>query len=202
MARHARYDRTTALAKAVDLFWQKGYHGSSMKQIEHALDMRPGSIYAAFGSKDGLFSEALLAYTEQAGQELARRIERHDTVLDGLQDYLRGIVADCTEGASEPPAKACMIVKTLLETAHTHPTLSAQANTILARIEQHLCQLLDQAKARGELIPSADPARLARLLQSQIMGLRSMAERDLSPTQLQHLADDMAAILDGYRAHH
>ncbi|MBC7184501.1 MAG: helix-turn-helix transcriptional regulator, partial [Marinobacter sp.] len=61
MARHARYDRKTALGKAVGLFWEKGYHGSSMKQIEQALDMRPGSIYATFGSKDGLFSEALAA---------------------------------------------------------------------------------------------------------------------------------------------
>ncbi|MEP5174815.1 TetR/AcrR family transcriptional regulator, partial [Marinobacter alexandrii] len=65
MARHARYDRQTALAKAVALFWERGYHGSSMKQIEQALDMRPGSIYATFGSKDGLFSEALAAYAEQ-----------------------------------------------------------------------------------------------------------------------------------------
>ena len=66
MARHARYDRKTALEKAVGLFWEKGYHGSSMKQIEQALDMRPGSIYATFGSKDGLFSEALAPMRNRA----------------------------------------------------------------------------------------------------------------------------------------
>ncbi|MDC9612019.1 TetR/AcrR family transcriptional regulator, partial [Pseudoalteromonas sp. GABNS16H] len=38
----------------MNLFWERGYAGASMKQIEQALDMRPGSIYATFGSKDGL----------------------------------------------------------------------------------------------------------------------------------------------------
>ena len=71
MARHARYDRKTALEKAVGLFWEKGYHGSSMKQIEQALDIRQGSLYAPFGSKDGLFSEALAASADKGGRELA-----------------------------------------------------------------------------------------------------------------------------------
>ncbi len=83
MARHARYDRKTALEKAVGLFWEKGYHGSSMKQIEQALDMRPGSIYATFGSKDGLFSEALAAYAEQGGRDLAVHLKGYDSIVDG-----------------------------------------------------------------------------------------------------------------------
>ena len=70
MARNARYDRQIALDKAMNLFWERGYAGASMKQIEQALDMRPGSIYATFGSKDGLFSEALAAYAQRSGLEL------------------------------------------------------------------------------------------------------------------------------------
>ena len=84
MARHARYDRKTALEKAVGLFWEKGYHGSSMKQIEQALDMRPGSIYAAFGSKDALFQEALERYARLGLVELERTLAEYDSPLSGL----------------------------------------------------------------------------------------------------------------------
>ncbi|MGU0800458.1 helix-turn-helix domain-containing protein, partial [Pseudomonas aeruginosa] len=51
MPRPARHDRQQALDRAVDLFWERGYHATSMKHIEQALDMRPGSLYATFGSK-------------------------------------------------------------------------------------------------------------------------------------------------------
>lgn len=201
MARHARYDRATALGKAVGLFWEKGYHGSSMKQIEQALDMRPGSIYATFGSKDSLFSEALAAYAEKGGRELSAHLEGYESLVEGLQDYLRGIACSCG-GEGKVPSRACMIVKTLLESSNTHPALAAQANSILAAIEQSITELLERARARGELVQSVDCGRLARLLQAQIMGLRAMGERKLDAQAMQALGDDMAAILDGYRTHH
>lgn len=201
MARHARYDRKTALEKAVGLFWEKGYHGSSMKQIEQALDMRPGSIYATFGSKDGLFSEALAAYAEQGGRELAVHLKDFDSIVEGLQDYLRGIARSCGD-ENAAPSRACMIVKTLLESSNTHTALADQANGILAAIERSIADLLEQAKVKGELVQSVDSQRLARLLQAQIMGLRSMGERNLDPQAMTDLGDDMAAILDGYRTQH
>ncbi|MBU2952813.1 TetR/AcrR family transcriptional regulator [Marinobacter sp. F3R08] len=201
MARHARYDRTTALEKAIGLFWAKGYHGSSMKQIEQALDMRPGSIYATFGSKDGLFSEALAAYAEQSGRELAKHIDGFDSIVEGLQNYLRGIARGCGN-VDTAPSRACLVVKTLLESSNTHPALAAQANSILAAIEQTIAELLERAKANGELVQSVDSSRLARLLQAQIMGLRSMGERQLGSEAIAELGNDMAAILDGYRTQH
>lgn len=201
MARTARYDRQTALTKAMNLFWKKGYSGSSMKQIEQALDMRPGSIYATFGSKDGLFGEALAAYAKQASMELSAHLAGCATVLDGLQDYLRHIAIQSSPG-QEAPSRACMIVKTLLEASNTNAAIADQVNTILSSIEASLRELLEQAKSRHELMPDTDCARLARLLQAQIIGLRSFAQRDTRAEHVAELAEDMAAILDQYRARH
>lgn len=199
MPRPPSYDREYALGRAVSLFWKKGYHGSSMKQIEQALDMRPGSIYATFGSKDGLYSEALTRYAEAGGAELAEHMAGYDSVIEGLQDYLRRIAQGCTR-KGVAPSRACLIVKTLLESSNTHAGLSEQAQAILGAIEQSFSELLEQAREYGELKESVDPGRLARLLQSQIMGLRSIAERNLPDAELEDLGDDMARILDAYRA--
>ena len=200
MARRPNYNRDIALGQALGLFWEKGYHGSSMKQIEQALDMRPGSIYATFGSKDGLYSEALALYAQRGGQELAAHMARYDSILSGLKDYLRTVARSCADKGAAP-SRACMIVKTLLEATNTHSGLSEQAQGILSAIEQSFEELLARAQQRGELTDTADTRRLARLLQSQIMGLRAMAERDLTPGQLEALGEDMARILDTYQVH-
>jgi AcrR family transcriptional regulator len=199
MARSPGFDREVALSQAVGLFWRKGYHGSSMKQIEQALNMRPGSIYASFGSKDGLYSEALARYAEAGGMEMAEHMAGYNSILDGLKDYLRKIADNCGRTDKES-SRACLIVKTLLEASHTHQGHSEQARKVLSAIEQSFCDLLEQAKQRGELKDTTNCRRLARLLQSQIMGLRSIAERNLSAEDLSALGDDMATILDAYQA--
>ncbi len=201
MARNARYDRQTALEKAVYLFWERGYHATSMKQIEQALDMRPGSIYAAFGSKDKLFSEALNAYATKGSSDLGRLLTEQGPIIDALQDYLRNIAIACHPGSSEP-SRACMLVKTLLEASYTHSSIADQANELLYGIEQSIAGALERARERGELKPDTHCERLARLIQAQIMGLRAFAQRQTSAGQVSELADDMAALLEPYRAIH
>lgn len=201
MARTARYDRQTALEKAVQLFWERGYHATSMKQIEQALDMRPGSIYATFGSKDRLFSEALGAYAEKGNSVLGGLLNEQGSIVDSLQNYLRDIASACCPESSEP-SRACMLVKTLLEASYTHDSIATQANELLYGIEQSIANALKCAQERGELKPDTDCDRLARLVQAQIMGLRAFAQRDTSVTSVSELAEDMAALLESYRVRH
>lgn len=198
MARIARYDRQSALDKAVVLFWQKGYHNASIKQIEHALDMRPGSIYAAFGSKDGLFLEALACYARESGDHLSRHLAKYPSIIEGLQDYLRDIALACKPGGPMP-SRACMVIKTLLETSNTHLPINQEVNRVLDAIEHRLGEVLEQAKNNHELKPEVDCQRLARLLQAQIIGLRSFAQRDTCAPNVVELGEDMAGILDHYR---
>ncbi|MBS3804167.1 MAG: TetR/AcrR family transcriptional regulator [Oleiphilaceae bacterium] len=199
MGRIAQYDRQAALDSAINLFWEKGYSGSSMKQIEQALDMRPGSLYATFGSKDGLFSEALDLYSERNSNEMSAHLENYESIMSGMEDYLRKLALAFAPGTGTP-SRACLIVKTLLEISHRESDLGRQVNRILDSIEERLREALEQAAARGELKRGTDCARLARLLQSQIIGLRSYAQRETSALQVAQLGEDMAAILAGYRS--
>jgi len=199
MARTASFDRQVALDSAVELFWSRGYYATSMKHIEKALDMRPGSLYATFGSKSGLFAEALDAYAARAGNEFALIAEGSSSVIEGLKCYLRSFAMPCS-GETQVPAQACMLIKTLLEVNAEDAALRSQVDSILAGIEQRLCEALNQAKAAGELRTDVECPRLARLLQTQIIGLRAFAERNVPKDQLTALSDDMASMLDTYRA--
>ena len=89
MPRATLHNRQDSLERALQLFWRKGFHATSLKDLEKALDMRPGSIYAAFGSKDALFQESLERYARMALRELQRTLSGYDSPLLGLAAYLR-----------------------------------------------------------------------------------------------------------------
>lgn len=197
MPRPAKYDRTVALDRAVALFWERGYFATSMKQIEQALDMRPGSLYSTFGSKDGLFQEALEVYAARMADELKSHLLQYDSLMSGLKHYLHKLALSYSDGAAVP-ARACMIVKTLLEVGSQQSGLQHQVNSTLDAIETRFASIFEEARASGEISPEADCRRLARLYQSQIMGLRSFAQRDIPAKYVQQLAEDMAETLDLY----
>lgn len=157
--------------------------------------MRPGSIYAAFGSKEALFQAALTAYYEQLLEEMTRVLDSHDRVLDGLAAYLRQLAVEATGEVGTAPVPACMMVKTLLEATTDTPGLQDAVNDLFDRIERDLTGVLESARDQGELNKGADCARLARLWQAQIIGLRTFAHRRVDAESVKLLAEDMILLL-------
>ncbi|GGY60381.1 TetR/AcrR family transcriptional regulator [Marinobacter zhanjiangensis] len=196
MPRVAKFDRNKALEDAVRLFWERGYSGTSMKHIEKALDMRPGSLYATFGNKDGLFREALDIYAGRMSQSMAESLEDSATIMDGIFAYLRSLTVQMT--APDSPARACLVVKTLLEVTEEQEELRALVNKRLQAVEDYLVELLETARAQGELKPGVDSRRLARLIQAQIMGLRSLAQRDIDAEHVKTLTEDIITALGAF----
>lgn len=190
MPRPPAYDRDVLIARARDLFWSRGWAGTSMKDLERALDMRPGSFYAAFGSKDALYALTLDRYAEAGADALARLAEEMPP-LEALKAHLRSFAT------AEAPARACMLSKTLLEGAGADGALAARADALLEESAARFAALFAAAQAAGEVGPCHDPRRLARRYQADLIGLRAMAER--SGVDAAELADDMATGLDALR---
>src|SRR5690606_12646886 len=101
-----------------------------------------------------------------------------------------------------PQGRACMIIKTLLEVGERDEPLRTKVNELLNRMEETFELLLREAQHKGELRPELDCNRLAGIVQVQMMGFRTFAQRDVSETRLAQLLDDIFALLDGYRMLH
>ncbi|MCA0939262.1 TetR/AcrR family transcriptional regulator [Yangia mangrovi] len=192
MARQARHDRQEVLGKALELFWSKGYHATSLKDLELALDMRPGSIYAAFGSKEALFSETLALYAELSRMQFLETLGAAPSRLQGLANHVRRL--GC---AGEPgPSRACMLVKTLLETPDDDPRLRVQTEALMRGMEAMFARAFREAQEQGEIGPEADPQQLASRLQVEIFGLRAYAQRTDSRVRVAQLAEEIARGLE------
>ncbi len=171
MPRRPGYDRAELIERAKDLFWQRGWAGTSLKDLEAGLQMKPGSFYAAFGSKDALYELALEQYSKDGAERLKDLADQHGA-LKALQLFPETVVESSTS-----PAKACMLSKTLLELqAHGHP-LAEKANQFLLRMERQFAELFSHAQAAGQIDAERDPEQLARRYQSDLLGLRVSAER-------------------------
>ena len=171
MPRKPSYDRDDLIARARDLFWKHGWAGTSLKDLEARLQMKPGSFYAAFGSKDALFELALDRYAEEGGERLDA-LAADLGPLGALQHYPVLIVEDATA-----PARACMLAKTLIELHQRDHPLAARADAHLRGMEARFAELIRQAQAAGGIASDGDPRALARKYQSDLMGLRISAER-------------------------
>jgi AcrR family transcriptional regulator len=187
--------RQDALRKARDLFWARGYHATSLKDLEVVLDMRPGSIYAAFESKQALFLEALDGYANAGAARFAALRGAHASPLGALAAHMRSF-ADL--GTRDDPARACMMVKTVLE-AGNEPELIARAEALLAQTEARFVAAFSDALAAGEIAPDSNPAKLGRRYMAEIGGLRAYAQRPGSAQAVAEMAEDIAREVEAMR---
>jgi len=83
------FDRDIALRKAVEVFWERGYEGTSLKDLTEAMGIASASIYACFGSKEALFREAMALYTSMEGQPPRRALHDQPTARAAIHAMLQ-----------------------------------------------------------------------------------------------------------------
>jgi len=112
MAR-AQFDRNEVVDNAIKLFWKQGFNGSSMQQVTKATGLKPGSLYLAFGSKEGLFQEALRQYSDDSLVHIRQILKSAPSITDGIYQLLESIVQD----SNAHDYCSCFVIKTQLELA-------------------------------------------------------------------------------------
>ncbi|QCO54753.1 TetR/AcrR family transcriptional regulator [Pseudorhodobacter turbinis] len=196
MSRPMQYDREEALGKAMLIFWQKGYHATSLKDLEKGLNMKPGSIYCAFSSKENLYLLALDLYVRRSVARFQAHMEQASSPLTGLAEHLRGFAR---EGIDDGARQVCMLTKTLVDVTSTAPDIAAQAKIHLMQIRQAFADAFASAKAAGELPVDADCMHLARRFQGAVTALRFELHLDTDQTDIAALAEDLAREVEAMR---
>lgn len=188
MANKTKQNRQDAVHKATKLYWEKGFHGTSMRNLQDVIDMRPGSIYASFGSKEGLFKEALQHYSQQGIDRLQSLKNATGSPLNGLKAFVEAVVITSQTSA---PSGMCMLAKTISELTEENSELLTEAKTLLKGFESAFATILLEAQSAGEINKDKNVQCLARDLQVQIMGLRTYASINHDQTALEEMIDNI-----------
>ena len=170
MANISKFDRQEVLEKAKNVFWAKGYLGTSTRKLQIAIDMRPGSIYAAFGSKSDLFITVLNHYAQALEHKMRTQVFGQADVLQAFKIQIHDLVLSPNQSR---PSEMCMLVKTLSELDESHVEILSLARSLLAGVETMFAEILTQAKTQNTLPPQLDINAAAKTLQVNIIGWRS-----------------------------
>lgn len=185
--RPREFDREAALFKAMRLFWIKGYEATSIADLTAALNIGTTSLYAAFGSKDALYAEALRVYTSAYEDLVFGRFRQALTARDAAMAYLWDSAAAMTGSDSGLPHGCLVTLSTVGSDGHTElgdlmrSTRGGAFDVLLLRLEKGV--------AEGELPKALDVRKLARFLQTVQSGMAIRARDGAAREELQAVAE-------------
>lgn len=181
------FDRQDALCAALRVFRERGYEGTSIADLQEALGgLSPPSLYAAFGSKEELFMEAVELYTGQIRAAAARALAEAPTTKARVEALLRSAVVATTQ-PGEP--RGCLLVQGALVCSPSSDNVQRYLHEL--RIETHrtITKCLKDGLAAGELPARTDIAGLASFYTTLIHGLAIQARDGASRASLTATVD-------------
>ncbi|WP_437927199.1 TetR/AcrR family transcriptional regulator [Sorangium sp. So ce291] len=187
------FDRAAALRRAMEVFWERGYEGTSLSDLTTAMGINSPSLYAAFGCKEALFREAVSLYNEVEGAAVARAVRDAPTARRAVEAMLRGN-AEAYVSPGKP--SGCMIV--LAATLGTQESEAVRCH--LAEVRRgalvELQRRLDRGVAEGDLPAGTDTAALAAFYTTVLQGLSIQARDGASREALLAIVDCAMAAWD------
>lgn len=179
MARPKAFDSDEALLRAIALFREKGYAGTSTEELLRVMNIGRQSMYDTFGDKRGLYLAALGRYNVDSVGDFVRDMQSHSSPLRGLESALLKFA----ERASTTRA-GCMGVGSIFEMGQGDADVAILNNTSgeaqLSAIERQLCK----AQEAGEVAQSTDTKAAARFVAANLTGIKVAARSGAELTSL------------------
>lgn len=185
------FDRTVALRHAMEVFWAKGYDGAPLNEVMATMGLNPPSFYAAFGSKEALFREAVDLYIETVAAAPMKALEEAKTLQTGLRAMFEGSI----EVALSRESIGCLLILGVVNWTKG----SEAARDYLKQARRNTVKLIRTRLKRGvadrELPKSTDIDALATYYHGIIQAISFQARDGASRRELTLLASTaMAAI--------
>lgn len=192
MARTPGYDRSTVVTQAMSVFWERGYGRTSIGDLVNATGLKPGSLYAAFGSKKGVFLEVLDEYNRGFLARIRRLSLSTRPAIVELEGLLAAIVEETLAGRDH---RGCLSVNALLEMSRHEPDVADRIETHNRNVRKAFAELLARAQVEGDIDADRDTAALSAFLVNNIWGMRVMCRGKPERATLTATVDGVMASL-------
>lgn len=176
------FDRNEAIDVAMRLFWRHGYEGVSLNDLTTAIGIAPPSLYAAFGSKAGLYRETLDRY--DGLPRALRGFETATSVENMIETLLGKAIAAVTDPQGEP---GCMISSGMIQCSPDHVELAQELAERRNRMRDTLAETLERWLDRKQAVS------LARYLVAVLQGLSIQARDGASRAELEQVSTEAIA---------
>jgi TetR/AcrR family transcriptional repressor of nem operon len=142
------FQREEVIAKAMGVFWRKGYTATSSDDLLQAMGLGEGSFYREFkGGKRELFEMVINQFREKHIQRFKHAVE----VSSNPKAIIKFFFRKTAEVELDEHKKGCLIGNTVAEMTFLDLILEKNAVVILKEIQNVLCKSIDKAKVQGQI---------------------------------------------------
>ena len=196
MPRHAEYDRDTVITAATAIFWERGYGRTSIGDLVEATGLQPGSLYAAFGNKKGLFLEVIDQYNQAFIGQIRDLRDADGATLPKIRELLQQIVDEAAEGEAD---RGCLTVNALLEMSQHDADIADRLQAYNAQLRKAFAWLVKDAQAEGDVTTNRDANEIAAFVINNIWGMRVMCKSRPDRASLEAIVAGVLAALKSRR---
>ena len=193
MARPKEFENDVVLDRAMQVFWSRGYQGTSIQHLVARMGIQRGSLYATFGDKRTLFFAAIDRYDRVVTAKLLATLEHPGSGKDAIRRFFRLKV----ELSMEPGRpRGCLVTNSTAELASRDRGTATRVGAVLTKIESAFHRAVVRAQKGGEIDPARNPRALARFLTSSAQGLSVMAKASPGRAVLEDIVKVTLAALE------
>jgi AcrR family transcriptional regulator len=166
MARPRSYELDCVVEAAKQVFWEHGYEGTAVGDLEDATGLSRSSIYLAFGTKRGVFDAALTEYMESFVESRLGPVEAPGAGLREAAGFFLSLVTFFRDSRSQ---RGCLMINSIAELAGVDPAFEALGAQFADRFRAAFLHALRNAEAQGAM-DHRQATRRAELLAAAAMG--------------------------------
>jgi AcrR family transcriptional regulator len=190
--RPREFDRDAALVSARDLFWERGYEGVSMADLTGRLGLASARIYAAFGSKEELFREAIAHYETQEGGFADRALAEEPTAARAIERMLREGIELYTR---KQGPRGCMVVSSATNCTDQNERVREWLSEHRRARTTSIVKRIQEAVTTGELPEGTNADALGDLYAATLHGISIQARDGISRKRLLTMVPTLLALL-------
>ncbi|WP_294960823.1 TetR/AcrR family transcriptional regulator [uncultured Flavobacterium sp.] len=172
MARTKEFNEEQALDKAIEIFWHKGYNGTSAQDLVNHLGLSRSSLYDTFGDKQKLFVKSLKHYQKQNLDGLKTLFENAENIKTALTDIFKQAVI---ESLQDRITKGCFMVNSAVELAIHDPEIAKIVHDNQKVVEEIFCNAVKKGQESGQISDKQEARSLARFIFNNYSGIRVLA---------------------------
>lgn len=185
------FDRDDALARVMEVFWAKGYEGAQLADLVAAIGITPPSFYAAFGSKQAAFHEAVDLYLTTVGAGPRRVLEEAATARQGI----RASLEESINVALSSKSGGCFLILGLVNCLPENQAARAHLLAARQKTVAMLRKRLERGVQEGDLAPNTDVKRLADFYNGIMQAISFQARDGATRDQLAALIEPAMSAL-------
>ncbi|HFA47843.1 MAG TPA: TetR/AcrR family transcriptional regulator [Bacteroidetes bacterium] len=193
MPKTKQFDEQQILEKAMELFWKKGLHATSIQDLVNHLGISRSSIYDTFGGKKELFDKSFQLYRTANIAGIKSFLKKQENVKTGLRKLFEmGI----NESISDKEKKGCFVVNTTTELIPGDQEIQAILKKNKATFENIFYKFLLSGEQSGEIPKGKDLKTMAGLIFTFYNGIKVVAKVQPNRKKLLASVDTFLTLLD------